>query len=355
VVSIKVNCLLAKKDLCEFCHQVPAEGGPTKLLEASEPLCFKCHKRDQFKGSFVHGPFAAGACITCHDPHGGNVPGMLRITGKEMCLECHQDMRARLAKARFRHEADSTGCLDCHSPHMSDQRYLLTSSVPELCGKCHEKTVRDQKTAVSKHSPVTEDSACMNCHNPHAAQESNLLLADGLDICLKCHDKPVKKDNQEFADMKKLLASNPYLHGPIQNRDCSACHNPHGSPYVDLLTDQYTQSFYAPFFISNYALCFRCHDAGLATQEHTTSTTEFRDGDRNLHFVHVNRESHGRTCRSCHDVHASTTPQLIGPTVPFGTWQLPIKFEKTKDGGSCTPGCHEAEKYSRLSATPGKQ
>jgi predicted CXXCH cytochrome family protein len=325
------------------------------LVNAREPLCFKCHKKDRFKGSFVHGPFAAGACITCHDPHGGNVPGMLRITGRQMCLECHENIATRLSHARFRHEALLTECVDCHSPHVSGQQYLLTSAVPGLCEKCHEKTAKDLKTATVKHSPVTEDAACMNCHDPHAAQESNLLLADGLDTCLKCHDKPVKKDNQEFADMKKVLAANPFWHDGIQNRNCSACHNPHGSPYFQSLTNQYTPNFYAPFFISNYDLCFRCHDAGLATTEHTTSATEFRDGDRNLHYVHVNKESHGRTCRSCHDVHASTTPQLIGTTVPFGTWKLPINFEKTKSGGSCTPGCHEAQKYDRQAAKDGKQ
>jgi predicted CXXCH cytochrome family protein len=238
---------------------------------------------------------------------------------------------------------------------MSEQRYMLTSAVPGLCGKCHEKIVRDQQTAAVKHSPVTEEPACMNCHDPHAAQENKLLLADGVDICLKCHDKTVKAEKQEFADMKQLLAANPYPHGPIQSRDCSACHNPHGSPYFRLLTNQYPQDFYAPFFISNYDLCFRCHDAALATEERTTSATEFRDGDRNLHFVHVNRTSHGRTCRSCHEVHASATPKHIGATVPFGDWKLPVKYEKTENGGSCAPGCHAVQKYDRQSAKPGKQ
>jgi predicted CXXCH cytochrome family protein len=355
VASTKVSCLLAKEDLCEFCHQVPAQGGPTRLLKTPEPLCFKCHKKDQFKGSYVHGPFAAGACITCHDPHGGNVPGMLRVTGREMCLDCHENIAERLVKARFQHEAAATECVDCHSPHLSEQRYMLKSAYPGLCGKCHEKTVKDMQTAVVKHSPVTEDAACMNCHEPHAAQESNLLLEDGLDICLKCHDKPVKTEKQVFADMKKLLAENPYWHDGIRNRYCSACHNPHGSPYFQSLKNQYSPNFYAPFFISNYDLCFRCHDSSLVTKEQTTSATEFRDGDRNLHFVHVDKESHGRTCRSCHDVHASTTPQLIGTTVPFGTWKLPINFEKTKNGGSCTPGCHEVKKYDRQAAKQGQQ
>jgi predicted CXXCH cytochrome family protein len=351
--SPKVNCLLAKKDLCEFCHKVPAEGGITRLVDAAEPLCFKCHKKDQFKGSYVHGPFAAGACTTCHDPHGGNVPGMLRITGPQMCLDCHKDMSARFSNARFRHTA-ATNCMDCHSPHMSEQRYLLTAAVPGLCGKCHDKTVGDSQTAAVKHSPVTKDSACMNCHDPHMAQQSGLLLADGIDICLKCHDKTVKDENREFADIKKQLAANPYPHGPIQNRDCSGCHNPHGSPFSQALKNQYPQGFYAPFFISNYDLCFRCHDAALATEERTTKATDFRDGERNLHFIHVNKTSHGRTCRSCHTVHASTNTEQIAKSVPFGNWELPVEYKKTENGGSCTPGCHALENYSRQPAKQGK-
>jgi predicted CXXCH cytochrome family protein len=240
---------------------------------------------------------------------------------------------------------------------MSEHQYLLTSAVPGLCGECHENIARDVQTATVRHSPVTEEAACMNCHDPHAAQESGLILADGLDMCLKCHDRTVtvQDKNQEFADMKKLLATNPYPHGPVQNRDCSGCHNPHGSSNFRLLTNQYPQGFYAPFFISNYDLCFRCHDAALATEEHTTRATEFRDSDRNLHFIHVNKTSHGRTCRSCHEVHASANPKHIAATVPFGNWDLPIKYERTENGGSCTPGCHAFQKYGRQPAKPGKQ
>jgi predicted CXXCH cytochrome family protein len=282
---------------------------------------------------------------------------MLRITGSRMCLECHEDMNPGFTYARFRHKPIVTGCTDCHSPHMSEQRYMLTSAVPGLCGDCHENIAGDLQTAAVKHSPVTEEPACMNCHDPHAARESGLLLADELDTCLKCHDETVedKDKKQEFADMKKLLAANPYPHGPIQNRDCSGCHNSHGSQYFRLLTNQYPQGFYSPFFVSNYDLCFRCHEAALATEEHTTSATDFRDGDRNLHFLHVNKASHGRTCSSCHTVHASANPDHIAGTVPFGNWELPIKYEKTEDGGSCAPGCHALQKYRRQPAGSAKQ
>jgi predicted CXXCH cytochrome family protein len=347
VVSSNVRCLLAKGQMCALCHLVPVEGGPARLVEAPEPICFKCHAKDGFKGSFAHGPFAVGACITCHDPHGGNVPGMLRVTDPQLCFGCHANMRARFTNARFRHEAAVTRCTDCHSPHMSDQRHVLTTAAPKLCGQCHEKIVKDYQTAAVQHSPVVEEAACMSCHDPHAAQESSLLLANGLDICLKCHDKTVKAGQKDLADMKQLLESNPEHHGPIQDKYCSGCHDPHSSPYYRLLTNDYPKGFYSPYFASKYALCLRCHESGLAKEERTTTLTGFRDGDRNLHFVHVNKTSNGRTCRSCHEVHASVSPEYIGQTVPFGNWKLPIKFAKTDSGGSCEPGCHEAQKYDR--------
>ena len=195
----------------------------------------------------------------------------------------------------------------------------------------------------------------MNCHDPHVAKESSLLLADGTDVCLKCHDKIVKTEKQEFADIIQLLAANPYPHGPVQNRDCSGCHNPHGSPYFRALIGQYPQGFYAPFFVSNYDLCFRCHDSALTTEQRTVSSTRFRDGDRNLHYIHVNKTSHGRTCRSCHEVHAGTNPKHIAATVPFGNWQLPVKFEQTENGGSCAPGCHAPQQFDRQSAKTGEK
>ncbi|MEJ2108603.1 MAG: cytochrome c3 family protein, partial [Acidobacteriota bacterium] len=141
-------------------------------------------------------------------------------------------------------------------------------------------------------------------------------------------------------------------HGPIQFRECSECHNPHGSPYFRLLTDMYPERLYAPFFESNYALCFRCHESTLAEEEQADSLTEFRDGERNLHFLHVNKTSMGRTCRLCHDAHAGSEPQYIPESVTFGNWDLPIKFTKTENGGSCEPGCHAAQSYDRLAPQP---
>jgi len=345
VVSSEVLCMATKEQMCTLCHDVPAAGGLSRLTEASEQLCMQCHTMDKFQGKFVHGPVAVGACVACHDPHGGNASELVGVSGKQMCLTCHTEMDARLSNARFQHKAVVESCTDCHAPHASDYRFELRASTFELCTKCHEKTLSDYEKAAVKHAPVTEAPACLNCHDSHMAEDERLLLADGIDVCLKCHDGTITVDQYELAHMGQLLADNPVHHGPIQEKECSGCHSPHGSSYFRLLTNEYPKDFYTSFQESKYDLCFRCHDPSLVKEARTTTLTGFRDGDRNLHFVHVNKSPKGRTCRSCHETHASALPKHIRVSVPFGIWNLPVGFKKTENGGSCDSGCHTSQEY----------
>jgi hypothetical protein len=90
-----------------------------------------------------------------------------------------------------------------------------------------------------------------------------------------------------------------------------------------------------------------CHEQTIAQEKFTTTLTGFRNGKQNLHYVHVNLKVKGRTCRACHDAHATNNPKHIRDGVPFGAWNLPINFEKTAAGGQCLPGCHQLFKYDR--------
>ena len=85
--------------------------------------------------------------------------------------------------------------------------------------------------------------------------------------------------------------------------------------------------------IDQYKLCFNCHAPDLVLQPQGTGLTGFRDGDKNLHWLHVNQQK-GRTCRACHEVHASREPFHIRESVPFGTggWMLAINFSSDADG-----------------------
>jgi hypothetical protein len=79
----------------------------------------------------------------------------------------------------------------------------------------------------------------------------------------------------------------------------------------------------------------------------TSGLTNFRNGERNLHFVHVNKSDRGRNCRACHDAHASPNALHVRSSVPYGSWQMPINFQQTQSGGSCAPGCHKPFEYDR--------
>jgi predicted CXXCH cytochrome family protein len=156
--------------------------------------------------------------------------------------------------------------------------------------------------------------------------------------------------------MAKLFRENPVLHGPVASGNCSSCHNPHRSPNANLLLEPYPPEFYAPFSEDRYRLCFQCHLSDLVLQEKTT-LTRFRQGTKNLHFIHVNDPKKGRTCRVCHEVHASKLPFHMREWVPFGPqkWKLEIHYTMSEEGGSCAPGCHQPREYRWSSQGTGEQ
>jgi predicted CXXCH cytochrome family protein len=152
--------------------------------------------------------------------------------------------------------------------------------------------------------------------------------------------------------MKTLLADNPELHGPVADKDCSACHNPHGGENFRLLNHEYPAQFYSAFDPKLYALCFECHEETIVTKAETTTLTQFRNGSTNLHFVHVNKADRGRTCRACHDVHAAKQKHQLRDGVPYGSkgWILKLNYTKTPNGGSCEKTCHESRSYTNVVA-----
>jgi len=173
------------------------------------------------------------------------------------------------------------------------------------------------------------------------------LLRQRMDkVCLTCHDRPLlARDGRTIADMKPALTSQ-FLHGGIRSGMCSYCHDPHGASQRNLLTKKFPETFYTSFDVGKYELCFSCHDKAMVLTAKTTTLTEFRDGDKNLHFVHVNREDKGRTCKTCHAIHGSDLPRHM---VPFegSNWSMPIGFQKYDFGGKCASGCHKPRTYSR--------
>ncbi len=302
------------------------------------------------KALSVHSPFEVNDCSLCHERKNPKNPGKVTIPGDAGCYVCHEDF-LEMTSRRFQHAPDKLTCVGCHNPHNSTQKALLTSPAPGLCLDCHVGIAQLMGQKV-KHSVVSQGKSCLTCHNAHASNVEHLLSRLPFDLCVNCHSTDDMKDaaGVTLTNMKALLEKNAVHHGPVAQKDCSACHQPHGSTVFRLLSAAYPSTFYAPFDPKAYEMCFGCHEEQLVTTEKTTTATRFRDGDRNLHFLHVNKADRGRTCRACHEVHAAQKTYQIRDSVPFGSkgYMLKVNFEKRADGGNCTQTCHTARSYTNV-------
>ncbi|MBK7403611.1 MAG: cytochrome c3 family protein [Phycisphaerales bacterium] len=336
---------------CLKCHDPHGSDHPAMLLaDPKGDLCARCHDRKQLQGDYVHGPVAVGACIVCHEPHASAEPALMRKPERETCLTCHAEVDRSGEADWHTHPALERGCTGCHSPHASNHKFQLKAEAPDLCLTCHEEKIHTQ-TADAKivHGALHAPGGCTDCHEAHGSRLTKLQKVGQVEECLGCHNERLPAaDGSILTNMKELLDRNPDHHGPIREGACTACHLPHAGDRFRMLVEDYPKQFYAPFDINSFKLCFGCHIPDLVLKENGRGLTNFRDGDRNLHWLHVNQEK-GRTCRACHEVHASKRPAHIREAVPFGEsgWMLEINFNQTEVGGSCSPGCHKQRSYVR--------
>lgn len=346
----------AAEDGCLDCHDPHGSQAPALLLDTVEEdlsgLCFTCHEEDILAEKYEHGPAAKGACNMCHDPHVSNNSTLLLARGADLCTGCHEELAEIMAEAEFLHDPAEDDCIDCHNPHSGPAPKMLPAEKRALCDECHDDIVEIAENSPVQHSPTTTQEECIGCHDPHASNNAPMLRKPQRDLCLSCHDRAVESGDDKLIDMAAWLDKHEVWHEPITEDNCTGCHRPHGSKNFRLLKKPFPRSFYAPFAVEDYGLCFSCHERTLVTSKNTRSTTNFRNGNRNLHFLHVNKKKRGRTCRACHELHASNQPLHIRERVPYGRWLMPIKFRKTGTGGSCSPGCHERQTYNRDAKSP---
>jgi predicted CXXCH cytochrome family protein len=339
-----------KEGDCLSCHK-PHGGSGRYLLEVGEnqnDLCLGCHISEQFKRKFLHGPVAVGACTNCHNPHESDVRFLLKVPSQDLCLTCHADFKKAEGQAVIIHDPVKLNqCFSCHEPHGASNSNLLKKTMPDLCTYCHKKVGEKMTKAKVPHKPLLQKGGCATCHASHFAKAKGLLAADEMTVCLNCHSND-KLGNPPLKNIKKELEGKKFLHGPLKEGKCTPCHDPHGSNSIRMLRGNYPDTFYAPYKDGAYNFCLLCHQKNLLRFAETTIYTRFRNGNRNLHYVHVVNERKGRSCFVCHEPHASNGEKLIRKEGPrFGSWNIPIDFKITPTGGSCAPGCHHAYKYDR--------
>ncbi len=320
---------------CVGCHDPHQSDNRFSLKGNASELCYQCHKQDDFTMEFVHGPVGVGDCNVCHNPHSSANVNQLIEPPEQICYICHKE-QADIPDKRHIHKPVEEDCTNCHNPHSNTNKFLLPASEPDLCLDCHTD-LASSLTAEFPHPPVSEGK-CSQCHNVHASDNPRMFHKPQVELCFTCH-----------SELGEYVSEQTHKHGPIKDGDCNACHDPHGSQNHRILRKYFPEEFYNSYSTSNYASCFECHNKDIALDQKTTTLTDFRDGEINLHFLHVNKEVKGRSCKACHQVHASSQEKHIRKSVPFGkmNWELPVTFTKFSDGGKCVVGCHSPKEYHR--------
>ena len=144
--------------------------------------------------------------------------------------------------------------------------------------------------ARSTHPPF-EDRECSACHAATTNVEGQAASVPVLQgeagspaklrkpveqLCVECHDdkavKAMAAEGRRFA------------HAPVEDGDCTACHDPHRSRFASLLK--------AGDPIEN--LCFQCHERSDVLGEDP----------------HADMQPAERVCTTCHDPHAGTDEAL---------------------------------------------
>ncbi len=338
-----------KSKECFKCHK-DQKGESEELILDMPDLCYTCHESYENR-EFLHGPVAAGACTLCHDPHRSENKKLLRYpTINQMCTSCHADKGDMLKSEPVIHPPVKDKCTNCHDPHSQDHKFQLKADrKKDLCLGCHKEKKEWITKSKYKHGALKKGDECLNCHDPHASQQSKLLREPtSKDLCLKCHNKKIRADEDRKAliNMAKHLDENPDWHGPILWGDCARCHNPHGSDNFRILQTPFPNTPTAKFNPKKY-ICFDCHDQRKIEDKFTSEFTNFRSGDKNIHFVHV--KDRGITCRTCHDFHGTREyPHHLKIESSFGNAKFQLRYIETKNGGSCNPICHSKRSYDRL-------
>jgi len=356
----KVIHFPVKQGECTICHE-PHQSNLAYHLkgETIAGLCNNCHSKSMVKYKFMHEPFESGDCNACHSPHVSEFKGLLYEGGSPLCLNCHKE-REEEFKRKYVHEPVKKSCIICHDQHGSETEAHLRTPVDkdgkyikyeqplkESCLLCHRKldpeVAQQIEHAKVTHKPVVEGK-CTICHTPHSTNFKKQLNTSMQDACFKCHEP-----------LKKLIHESKFQHGPVRTDDCGQCHLVHGSDHKKLLRANFTENFTENFDVAHYELCFNCHNSKVYTNPKSVETG-FRNGTNNLHFLHVNREKDGRTCMTCHDIHASNQPKHIRTSIPYKKkFTITLDYTNTKTGGGCVVGCHNPKKYDRESPVSSKE
>ena len=274
---------------------------------AKGKLCLECHTdfAAVLAKKYVHEPVRAGNCADCHDPHAGDHGKLLDADPDRICATCHADLMPDEHQSAHTLAVDGK-CVSCHDPHASDSPKNLLATGNDLCATCHADLVDRVNAADHGHAPAR--SNCLACHKPHASGNTDRLLKSTLPgLCLECHDP----GRPQF--------TSAHMGYPVAASDCAQCHDPHGSPNKGILW----ASVHEPV---SRRMCAQCHDKADAAEPLVT------------------KRAGAALCRGCHN-------ELVGETYSKNRVHWPVVDERAC--ANC-PNSHASANAKLLRAPEGQ-
>ena len=154
----------------------------------------------------------------------------------EECVKCH----GNLVEHEVMHMAAEDACDNCHEstgePH--PQEGIKGFTLMDRMPDLCFYCHEEPITQKFGHLPV-ENRDCLACHDAHGSSESALLRFPGKELCLSCHNRTYETDTSETVNIRRLTLGKGMVHSAITEGGCVICHQPHGSDFRALLIEQY--------------------------------------------------------------------------------------------------------------------
>ena len=317
---------------CSTCHKEPAGPKP-----AGHDSCIDCHKPHAFVAT-------ANVCIGCHGAKETLVAAS--VPAHAICTSCHEhhDPGAAAASCTGCHSAvkvshdDKTACISCHEPHAGN-----VNAVANQCTTCHGNIAH---TDTSGHAGAIP---CTSCHKPHDFEPPQNKLV----LCASCHAREsalvsTNKGHTDCASCHGASAHTPNMaltcgtchakeeaSAPKGHQACLGCHEPHSGNHLPKATcaSCHVDKTGGPHdaLKDGCLTCHRPHGPGGIPKPPACATCHASSGPLPaLHTVPAHKD-----CASCHSPHASKAPDRETCT---GTCHADRKTHQPQ-AQVCT-GCH---------------
>ncbi|MBP7694396.1 MAG: hypothetical protein KA764_20910, partial [Anaerolineales bacterium] len=376
---------------------VPAVGDPHVNYTALTDSCAACHRGHTASSASLRAAAPEEAvCYTCHLPGSSGTAVQAAFTSytnsatayyKHDVAQTNGVHRpGQSLPADFGGAARHVECEDCHDPHEATRGAAAAPFVQrelnavagvdpiwtgaggaagytwlaqaereyQVCFKCHSAY-----TILPSYAPAGWNGSAVTANGLAKLTSANAAQApDSRDLAREFNPYNASYHPVAAAGRNTSIPAGSFVAGWSVNSQvyCSSCHTnanaaaqgsgPHGSPQLHILngTAQYTtvDTGNNPRPTAG-ELCFQCHQYNTyASNANNTLTTIFRDGNNNLHELHVAGER--APCYTCHDSHGSEQYFLMNfdtaaVTINAG-YNSQTAYVRTATAGTCYIACH---------------